>query len=81
MSNIVLTGASRGIGLGTMKELADQGNNIWACVRTINEDWLHLVEQLESKNNIWIKPILLDLESPETIKAAARQIVQGGGIL
>ncbi len=78
MGNIVLTGASRGIGFEALRELAGQGHNIWACVRTIKEDWRQLVKQWEDQNGIWIRPVLLDLEDMESIKNAALQIMRGG---
>lgn len=70
--NIVLTGANRGIGNAILCKLAENHANIWCFVRVINEEFIRQITQLMGKYHIWIKVVIVDLESEESIKEAVK---------
>ncbi len=72
--NAVITGCSRGIGLGILKEFHANGANIWACVRKPDDGFTELCRELSSKGG-WVKPIYFDMEDEEAIKAGAKEIL------
>ena len=70
----IITGCNRGIGLSILQKYAENGSNIYACVRNINKEFDEIRKDLEKKNKIFIKPILFDLDNPEIIKKAFDEI-------
>ena len=74
MKNIIITGASRGIGKALMCAFAKKGYNIWACMRKVSPEQEAEIKELEQLNNIWIKPIILELQDAESIKRAVKEI-------
>ena len=73
--NIIVTGANRGIGLQIVKTLADQGANIWACVRNIDDDLLGLYNKIALEKNVSVWPIKLDLKDTGSIKESVKKII------
>ena len=70
----IITGCNRGIGLSILQKYAENGSNIYACVRNINKEFDEIRKDLEKKNKIFIKKILFDLDNPEIIKKAFDEI-------
>ncbi len=72
--NSIITGCNRGIGLSILTKFAEQGSNVFACVRTITKEFETIIKKLEQKNNIFIKPVKLELESQESVKDTFNEI-------
>ena len=71
MSNILIVGATRGIGLELTKQYSDEGNSVIACAR--DKANASLLDELASgSENISIKQ--LDIADPSSIDAAATNI-------
>ena len=73
--NIVITGSNRGIGKAIATACAQNGANVWACMRNITDEEAKWLESLEKEYDILAKPIRLELSSEESIKAAASRIL------
>lgn len=73
--NVIVTGSNRGIGKTLVKSFAGNGDNVWACVRTITEEFTQYIEDCERKYSVWIKPITMELTSQKSIKNGFREIV------
>ena len=73
--HVVITGCSRGIGLAILNICAENGADIWACVRTANEEFSRHCQMLAQEYGINIRPIIFDLADVESIKKAAKEIV------
>jgi len=72
--NIILTGANRGIGLATLKLLAKNRANVFACARTKNEEFEKVINNLKDENGVDIFPIYFDLTDEISQKEALKQI-------
>ena len=73
--NVIITGASRGIGKAILQKYASSGCNIWACIRNENVEILREYKEMERLYNIWIHPVCFDLSSEEEIKRGIKQIL------
>lgn len=73
--NIVITGCNRGIGRAIAEKCMEYRANIWACMRTISEENLQSMRDLEARSHGRIIPVALDLADPESVSAAAKQIL------
>lgn len=71
----VITGCNRGIGKATMKVFAENGANIWACVRKNGEDFQEYISDLVKKTGVTITPLFFDLADTEQLKAGAKTIL------
>lgn len=74
--NAIITGASRGIGKATVTAFAESGINIWACSKTSSVENEKYYLQLESKYNVWIKPVYFDLADSGSVEKAIKQIIK-----
>ena len=72
MKNIVVTGASKGIGYETAKYLANKGHKVFAVART-KENLLKLVNDIDSGD---IVPIATDLSTEEGISYIMMRVFQ-----
>ena len=70
----VITGCNRGIGLKTLATFSENGADIFACVRNIDDNFLKKVEDLKSNYGNKIFPLKLDLNNKDTITLAAKEI-------
>lgn len=75
MSNAIITGSNRGIGLATLKKFAEQGINVWACMRTRDIDLEKKFEQYSKEYQVWIRPVYFDMLDEEQIKEGIREIM------
>lgn len=66
----VITGASRGLGLGFVKQLATKGNTVFACVR--NPDTADRLEKYVDAKHVFA--IKMDTTDYESIKVKQRAI-------
>ena len=72
----VLSGSNRGIGEEILKLLSENGANIFACCRNINDNnFLSLINKLQSKFKNKITPIELDLNNTDSVRSAAKNIL------
>lgn len=71
----VVTGCSRGIGKKILEEFSKNGSDIFACVRTLDENFKKLAIELETKYNNKIFPIEIDLTNEESVKDAGKKIL------
>lgn len=74
--NAIITGARTGIGLATLKLFAQSGANCWAVVHREDTDFLSLIQELEHKHFIWIKPVYIDLSDSESVKSGIKGILK-----
>lgn len=73
--NAIITGARGGIGRATLELFAENGVNVWACLRQPDEEFEQAVASLEKKHGVWIKPVFFDLSNEEEVKASFRDIL------
>ena len=71
----VITGCNRGIGKAILEKFSENGANIFACVRKIDDDFLSLIKKIQKENNNEIFPIELDLSDKENVKEAGKKIL------
>lgn len=74
--NAIITGARSGIGLATVQLFAQNGCNSWAVVHRDDESFLASIAQWEQEYGVWIKPVHIDLNDSESIKAGIKYIMQ-----
>ena len=74
----VITGSNRGIGKEILKIFSENGANIFACTRNVDDEFKLFVDQLSKKNNNEIVPIKLDLSDENQIKESANNIIKLG---
>ena len=72
--NAVITGCNKGIGKEALKTFSKNGANVFACVRSLDEDFKKYCRDLEVSDNTKIVPINLDLEEENKVKEAASSI-------
>lgn len=72
--NAVITGARRGIGRACVELFAEYGANIWACVRSHDEDFERDMAALAEASGVWIEPVCFELTDAAAMKDALKQI-------
>ncbi len=70
----VVSGCNRGIGKSILETFASNGANIFACARSESKDFLLLINDLESKYKVTIKPIYFDLSDIDSVKQGLKTI-------
>lgn len=73
--NAIVTGARSGIGLATLQLFAQNGCNCWAIVHREDPDFLSKIQTLEKENNVWIKPVYMELDNSDSIKQGMKDIL------
>ena len=71
----VITGCNRGIGEKILEVFSENGANIFACVREIDNNFKSQIKKIEKKYKNKITPIQLDLSNIENVKIAAKNII------
>lgn len=74
MKNSIITGARSGIGYATLRTFSQHGINTWALVHRITPEFQNDIELLQKENGVWIIPILVEMDKPESIKNAFSKI-------
>ena len=72
--NTVITGCNRGIGKEIVRVFAENGANIWACVREESGTFSKYINNLEQKHSIRINPVYFDFSDEEQIKTGVKTI-------
>ena len=72
--NTVITGCNRGIGKEIVRVFAENGANIWACVRKESGTFSKYINNLEQKHSVSINPVYFDLSDEEQIKNGVKTI-------
>ena len=72
--NAVVTGCNRGIGKEVVRVFAENGANIWACIRKENKSFTKYINKLEKKHSVKINPVYFDLSDEEQIKTGIKVI-------
>ena len=70
----VLTGCNRGIGKALLEVFANNGANIWACVRQLNDDFIDNVKAVAKESDVIITPVHFDLTDAEQVKQGVKII-------
>ncbi len=74
--NIVVTGCLQGIGRETIRTLAKNGANIFACAYKQTEEFEQYCNDLAVQNNVSVWPVYFDMMDNNSIKEAAK-LIQG----
>jgi len=72
--NTVITGCNRGIGKEIVRVFAENGANIWACVRKESGTFSKYINNLEQKHSVSINPVYFDFTEEEQIKTGVNTI-------
>ena len=72
--NTVITGCNRGIGKEIVRVFAENGANIWVCVREESGTFSKYINNLEKKHSVSINPVYFDLSDEEQIKTGVKTI-------
>jgi len=72
----VITGSNRGIGKEILKLFSENGADIFACARNIDENFKIYLKGLEEKFKNKIIPIKLDLADENLIKESSKNILE-----
>src|SRR6267154_4915214 len=81
---IVITGASSGFGALTARALAKTGHAVYASMRETkgrNAPQVKEIERYATENSVDLRPIELDVSSPESCDAAIQEIISQNGRL
>ena len=62
-------------GKAILKKLVQSGVNVWACMRKKDEELEEEFQKFAEENDVWIKPVYMDLSSEESVKNAAKEIL------
>ena len=73
--NAIITGARSGIGLATLQLFAKNGCNCWAIIHREDLEFLNKIQILESENQVWIKPVYMELDNSDSIKQGMKDIL------
>lgn len=73
--NAIITGARSGIGLATLQLFAKNGCNCWAVVHREDPEFLNKMQTWEKENQIWIKPVYMELDNSDSIKQGMKDIL------
>lgn len=73
-NNVIITGARRGIGKALVEAFVNNGDNIWACCRKADTEFLKWCSVIEKPNH-WIRIIEIDLSKEESIRKGFKDIL------
>ena len=73
--NAIITGARSGIGLATLQLFAKNGCNCWAIVHREDPEFLSKIQTWEKENQVWIKPVYMELDNSDSIKQRMKDIL------
>ncbi|MYN46075.1 SDR family oxidoreductase [Pseudoduganella sp. FT93W] len=71
----IITGCNRGIGKEVLTLLAENGADIFACVRQETAEFTAFMAELSARTGRSITPVYFDLADAEAVKAGARSII------
>ena len=70
----LITGSNRGIGLKTLEVFSQNGADVIACARNLDDSFLNEIKELKKKFNNNVFPIKMDLENEDNVKEAFKEI-------
>lgn len=70
----IITGANRGIGKAILLEFAEEGADVWAFMRTRNDDWERDMGDIAKEHGVSIHPVYVDVTDYEQVKQHIHQI-------
>ena len=70
----VISGCNRGIGLSTLEAFSENGADIFACVRNIDDNFLKKIDVLKLNYGNKIFPVKFDLSNKDSIVSAINLI-------
>ena len=71
---IIVTGSAKGIGKKMVEVFAENGANVFALARSINEDHDKYCQELSNKYNVLVKPYYVDLTEFNLVKEIVSSI-------
>ena len=71
----VISGCNRGIGKATLETFAENGADIFACVRKESDEFNAVMTRLAEKTGVNIIPVYFDFAESEQIKAGIKTII------
>ena len=71
----IITGCNRGIGKAILETFAENGADIFACVRKESDEFTEIKEKLEDKTGVTITPVFFDFSESEQVKAGIKTIM------
>lgn len=72
--NIVVTGCLQGIGRETLRVLAKNGANVFACAYMRTEEFEQHCGELVEQNGASAWPVYFDMRNNDAVKEAAKEI-------
>ena len=72
--NIVVTGCLQGIGKETLRVLAENGANVFACSYKQTDEFEQFCGELAEKNNVSVWPVYFDMMDNASVKEGAKAI-------
>jgi len=71
----IITGCNRGIGKAALETFAENGADIFACVRKESDGFSDVTASLAEKTGVSISPVYFDLTESEQVKAGVKTII------
>ena len=71
----VITGSNRGIGKAVLETFAENGADIFACVRKESDEFSNVTARLSEKTGVSITPVYFDLAESEQVKSGIKSIL------
>ena len=71
----IITGSNRGIGKAVLETFAENGADIFACVRKESDGFSDVTASLAEKTGVSISPVYFDLTESEQVKAGVKTII------
>ena len=76
--NVVVTGAASGIGWAITEKCAQNGANVWAVIHHCTQEFVQKADKLAKENDVWIRPLEMELLDSDSVKAGIKAIVTSG---
>lgn len=73
-ANAVITGSNRGIGRALVSVFAENGANIWACVRKPSDGFSDFIQTIEAAHGVTVTPVYFDLANEDEVKQGLKDI-------
>ena len=71
----IITGSNRGIGQAVLETFAENGADIFACVRKETDEFSNVTARLAEKTGVFITPVYFDLAESERVKSGIKSIL------
>ena len=71
----IITGSNRGIGKAVLETFAENGADIFACVRKESDEFSNVTARLSEKTGVSITPVYFDLAESEQVKSGVKSIL------